>query len=95
MKSVQHKILFVEKASRIEMLYRIVWAIIAGIVLWVFALVAVVAMVIQFLYILIYKKRQKELFNFVKVVEVQRFRLSLYLTFVTDERPPIVPEMNV
>ena len=95
MKTIQHKITYVEKASRVEMLIRIVWGIIAGIVLVIFAFVAALATFIHFLYILIYGKRQKEIFQFVKAVEVQRFRLSLYLTFVTDERPPIVPEMNV
>ncbi len=95
MKTVQHKIVFAEKASRVEMLYRIVWGIIAGIVLYIFALIAGLAFFIHFFYILIYGKRQKGIFDFVKVVEVQRFRLLMYLTFETDERPPIVPEMNV
>lgn len=95
MKTIQHKIIFTEKASRIEMLYRIVWAIFAGIVLWVFSLVAVIAWVIQFFYILVYKKRNMSLNNFLKIVVVQRYRLNAYLFFLTDERPPIVPEMNV
>lgn len=95
MKTIQSKITYVEKASRVEMLYRIVWAIIAGIVLAIFAIVAGLADIIQFFYILIYGKRQKGIFDFVKAVEIQRFRLTVYLTFVTDERPPIVPEMNV
>lgn len=95
MKTIQHKIIFTEKASRIEMLYRIVWAIFAGIVLVIFSFLAALAIFIHFLYILIYARRNKGIFDFVKVVEVQRFRLSLYLTFETDEKPPIVPEMNV
>lgn len=95
MKSIQQKILYAEKASRVEMLYRIVWAIIAGIVLAVFSFVACLAIFIHFFFILIYGKKHKGIFDFVKVVQVQRFRLSMYLTFETDERPPIVPEMNV
>jgi len=95
MKTVQHKITYVEKAPRVEMLFRIVWAIIAGIVLVIFSFIALLASVLQFLYILVYGKRQRGLFDFVKVVEVQQFRLKLYLAFVTDERPPIFPEMNV
>lgn len=95
MKNVQQKILYEEKASRIEMLVRIVWAILGGIVLYIFAIIAVLATIIHFFYILVYAKRNKEITNFVKAVEVQRFRLSLYLTFVTDERPPIIPEMDV
>lgn len=95
MKTIQHKIVSAEKASRIEMLYRLVWAILAGIVLWVFSLIAVIAWVIQFFFILIYKKRNMSLNNFLKLVVVQRYRLTAYLFFLTDERPPIVPEMNV
>lgn len=95
MKTIQHKITYVEKASRVEILVRIVWAILGEIVLFIFSLVAILAVIIQFFYVLIYGKRQKGLFDFMKAVEVQRFRLVLYLTFVTDERPPIIPEMNV
>ena len=95
MKTVQHKITYVEKASRTEILFRIVWGIIAGIVLFIFGMVAFLALIIQFFYVLIYGKRQRGLFDFIKIVGVQRFRLSLYLTFVTDERPPLVPETNV
>lgn len=95
MKTIQHKISYVEEASRVEILVRIVWAILGGIVLFIFNLIAILAVIIQFFYVLIYGKRQKGIFDFMKAVEVQRFRLVLYLTFVTDERPPIIPEMNV
>jgi hypothetical protein len=95
MKTIQQKIIFTEKATRVEMLYRIVWGILAGIVLFIFSLIAALAIFIHFFYILVYAKRHKGIFDFVKIIEVQRFRLSMYLTFETDERPPIVPEMNV
>jgi len=95
MKTIQQKIIYVEKASRIEMLFRIIWGIVAGIVLGIFSLIAIFAIVIHFFYILIYGKRQRGIFDLVKAIEVQRFRLVFYLTFETDERPPIVPEMNV
>jgi len=95
MKTIQAKIIYTEKASRIEMLYRIVWGIIGGIVLWIFGLIAGLASILHFFYILIYKKRHKGIFELVRAVYVQYFRLSSYLIFLTDERPPLVPEMNV
>jgi hypothetical protein len=95
MKTIQSKISYAEKASRIEMLYRIVWAIIGGIVLAIFGIIAGLATIVHFFYILIYKKRNKGIFEFVRAIVVQRFRLSSYLMFLTDERPPLVPEMEV
>lgn len=95
MKTIQQKILYTEKATRIEMLYRLVWAIVAGIVLYIFALIASLVTFIHFFYILVYARRHKAIFDFVKVVEIQAFRLGNYLMFLTDERPPIIPEMNV
>jgi len=95
MKTIQQKVIYAEKASRFEMLVRILWAILGGIVLFVFEIISLLASIIHFFYILVYGKRHKEIVNFVKAVEIQRFRLSLYLSFVTDERPPIVPEMDV
>jgi len=95
MKTVLTKVNFVEKSRRIEMLYRLVWAIIAGLVLYVFALVALIVLVVQFFYILIYARRHKGLFDFLKAVYVQTFRLNSYLAFLTDERPPLVPQMDV
>jgi len=95
MKTVQAKITYVEKARRIEMLFRIVWGIIAGIVLCIFALVSILVLFFHFFYILIYARRNRAMHDFVKAVQVQSFRLICYLSFLTDERPPIVPEMNV
>jgi hypothetical protein len=95
MKTVQQKITYAEKASRIEMLYRIVWGIVAGIILAILGIIASLATIVQFFYILIYKKRNKGIFEFVRAVVVQRFRLSSYLMFLTDERPPLVPETEV
>jgi len=95
MKTIQSKISYTEKASRIEMLYRIVWAIIGGIVLAIFGIIAGLATIIHFFYILIYKKRSRGVFEFVRAVVVQRFRLTSYLIFLTDERPPLVPETEV
>jgi hypothetical protein len=95
MKTVQAKVVFTEKATRIEMLYRIVWGIVGLIVLWIFAMIASLMSIIHFFYILIYKKRHRTIFEFVRAVYIQYFRLASYLIFLTDERPPLVPQMDV
>jgi hypothetical protein len=93
MKSVSANVAFNPRASRVELLVRIVWAILAGLVLWIFALIAGIVWIIQILHILIYARRHKGMQSFVKSVMIQSFRLSAYIMLLTDERPPIIPEM--
>jgi len=92
MKTVDAKISFLPRARRTELLVRIVWGIVAGIVLFIFSFVAGILWIIQILHILIYARRHKGMQSFIKTVLVQRFRLSAYILLLTDERPPIIPE---
>jgi len=93
MKSVLAKVSFSEKASRVELLVRIVWAILAGIVLFIFGIISGIAWIVQIVYILVTGRRHKSLQGLIKSVTIQEFRLRSYLMLLTDERPPIVPEM--
>jgi len=92
MKTVDAKISFYPRATRVELLVRIVWGIVAGIVLSLFSIVAGILFIVQILHVLIYARRHKGMQSFIKTVLVQRFRLSAYLLLLTDERPPIIPE---
>jgi hypothetical protein len=92
MKTVDAKVSFNPKAPRIELLVRIVWGILAGIVLMIFSFVAAILLFVQVFHILFLGRRHKGMHAFIKTVAIQRFRLSAYLTLLTDERPPIIPE---
>lgn len=93
MKTVAADVKYLPRSPRIELLVRIVWGIVAGIVLLVFGFVSGIVWIVQIFHILIYARRHKGMQSFIKAVAVQRFRLSAYLLLLTDERPPIIPEM--
>jgi len=92
MKTVKSNIFYKEKASRWELLVRIIYAIPIAIVLWLFGILAGVAQIILWFHILILGRRHKALSNFVKMYVTYVFRVNTYLNLVTDERPPIIPE---
>jgi len=92
MKTVDAKISFVPRSHRIELIVRIIWGIVAGIVLGIFSIVASVIWFVQLLYIIVTGYRHKGMQSFIKTVAIQHFRLSAYLSLLTDERPPIIPE---
>jgi hypothetical protein len=92
MRTVAAKISFNPRAARTELIVRIIWGIVASIVLFVFSFVASIVWIIQILHILVYARRHKGMQGFIKTVAIQQFRLSAYLLLLTDERPPIIPE---
>jgi len=92
MKTVDAKISFNSRSHRIELFVRIIWGLVAGIVLGIFGFAAAIIWVLQLLHILITGHRHKGMQSFIKTVAIQHFRLSAYLSLLTDERPPIIPE---
>jgi hypothetical protein len=78
-------------ASRLELLIRIVYWIIIGIVLWVYGLVSAICLIIQWIYILILGKRSEGLSNFVKGYLEYMVHVLPYMYFMTDRRPDIFP----
>lgn len=92
-KTVVANVRYLPRSPRIELLVRIVWGIVAGIVLFVFEFVSAIVWIVQILHVLIYARRHKDMQSFIKSVSIQRFRLSVYILLLTDERPPIIPEM--
>jgi len=92
MKTVKSQISYTEKASRLELFVRIIYAIPIVIILWVFSFLAGLVQIILWLHILILGRRHRTLSNFIKAYVTYVFRIRVYLDLVTDERPPIIPE---
>ncbi|MCX6772976.1 MAG: DUF4389 domain-containing protein [Candidatus Micrarchaeota archaeon] len=82
-----------EKASRWELLVRIIWSTLCGIVLIVIGIFAAIAEIIQWLYVLIMGKRHMKLNKFVTNWLIAFAALGFYKNLCTDERPPLMPEL--
>ncbi len=83
---------FVEKASRLEIIFRILYLIIYMVIGMIFgALVAYILVPIQFLAILILGKRVSVLHNLINSYAKYTIQYLVYLFMLTDERPPIMP----
>jgi cellulose synthase/poly-beta-1,6-N-acetylglucosamine synthase-like glycosyltransferase len=94
MKTVSTQIKYLEKASRLELIIRFIWMIPSVIVLLVFGLFAAVCFVLQWLYILFVGRRSRSLHAIIKTYIVQKYRIESYFILLTDERSPIVPELE-
>ena len=92
MRTVKSQISYKEKASRLELFIRIIYAIPIAIVLWLFSFLVGLVQIILWLYILILGRRHKTLSDFIKMYVTYVFRVRAYLDLVTDERPPIIPQ---
>ncbi len=91
MESVQVQITPGGPASRLEVIIRLFYTIIAGIILYVFIMVVYVITAINFWTCLILGKRIGV--GFVANVIAQVTKLMAYALYVTDERPPLIPEI--
>nr|WP_321351064.1 DUF4389 domain-containing protein [uncultured Methanoregula sp.] len=83
--------LYEHDASRLELLIRIVYWIIIGIVLWVYGIISVICLIIQWVCILILGRRIEGLSNFVKGYLEYLVHVMPYMYFMTDSRPGILP----
>ncbi|PKL59546.1 MAG: DUF4389 domain-containing protein [Methanomicrobiales archaeon HGW-Methanomicrobiales-4] len=80
-----------EEAGRIELFIRIIYSFILGIILSVYGLFACMAMMVQFLVVLILGRRSQGLSDFVKGYLEYYVHILPYTSFMTDERPGILP----
>jgi hypothetical protein len=78
-------------AGRIELLVRIVYWILIGIVLWVYGIIACICLIVQWLHILILGRRNESLSNLVKGYLEYLIHVMPYTYFMTDKRPDILP----
>jgi hypothetical protein len=82
---------FEHDAGRVELLVRIVYWILIGIVLWVYGLIAGICLIIQWIHILILGCRNEALSNVVKGYLEYMIHVLPYMYFMTDKRPDIMP----
>jgi hypothetical protein len=82
---------FEQDAGCLELLIRIVYGILIGIVLGVYSIIAFVCLIIQWFHILIPGQRNERLSNLVKGYLEDRVHVMNYMYIITDKRPDILP----
>lgn len=95
MKTVQIAVKSDNKASRLELFIRIVWAIPTGIFFWLFSIVAGVCLILHWLFILITGTRNNALNDIIKTYVYYQAKVHSYMSLLTDERNPIFPEDKI
>ena len=88
---MQQLFVYERPARRWELLVRIVYWILIGIVLWVYGLIAFIIMVIQWFVILVLGRRSQGLSDFVRGYLEYYVHIMPYFYFMTDRRPNILP----
>jgi hypothetical protein len=82
---------FEPEAGRLELLVRILYWILIGIVMWVYGLIACICLFIQWLHILVLAKRNEALSGIVKGYMEYMVHVMPYTYFMTDKRPDVMP----
>jgi len=78
-------------AGRFELIVRILYWILIGIVLWVYGIIACICLFIQWFHILILARRNEDLSNIAKGYLEYMVHVMPYTYFMTDKRPDILP----
>jgi Domain of unknown function (DUF4389) len=82
---------FEHDAGRLELLIRIVYWILIGIVLWIYGMIAFIVLFIQWFHILILGCRNESLSNFARGYLEYLVHVMPYTYVMTDTRPDILP----
>ena len=82
---------FEQEASRLELLIRILYWILIGIVLWVYGMIAFICLFIQWFHVLILGSRNEWLSDFAKGYLEYLVAVMGYTYIMTDKRPDIFP----
>jgi len=82
---------FEHDASRLELLIRIVYWILIGIVAWIYGIIAGICLIIQWFHILVLGRRNEGLSNFAKGYLEYIVHVMGYVYIMTDKRPDIFP----
>jgi hypothetical protein len=80
-----------QEASRMELLIRILYWILIGIVLWVYGMIAFICLFVQWFHVLILGSRNEWLSNFAKGYLEYLVNVMGYTYIMTDKRPDIFP----
>jgi hypothetical protein len=79
-------------ARRLELLIRIGYWIVIGIVAWVYGILAMICLFIQWFFILIMGRRQQGLSDFARGYFEYIVSRMPYMYFMTDKRPAVFPD---
>ncbi|MCC7573328.1 MAG: DUF4389 domain-containing protein [Candidatus Methanofastidiosum sp.] len=80
---------YTEPSSRAELFIRILYVFILGIIIEAWGIIAGLAQIFQFFYVLIYAKKHKGAFDFMAGFFRFYFNVTAYSCLITDNRPPI------
>lgn len=92
METIKIDAAYEEKASRLELFWRILWQIPCGVVLIILLIPTTVAALLQLVHILIFGKRNFKLNRLTANWIIYLAQITFYKNFCTDERPPLLPE---
>lgn len=84
---------FVEKASRFELIVRLVYGIIASILYSLWSMLISIVQFVHFFYILIMGRRSATLYRHTRRFLTASTYVSAYLVFLTDQRPSLIPDL--
>jgi hypothetical protein len=77
----------VKTSEREELLWRILILIVTGIILWIWAYLVVILIVVHFFIVLFSDRKNKDISNFCEIWSSEAYRYVRYMTFATNERP--------
>ncbi|MBI4044835.1 MAG: DUF4389 domain-containing protein [Candidatus Diapherotrites archaeon] len=92
MQTIDFQVKEQEKASRVELLVRLVYWIPLIIVSAILGIIGGIAFIVNVLSILFLGKKFLSISRFVAMSIGYRAKMTAYLMCSTDERPPIIPE---
>ncbi|MGB7993406.1 DUF4389 domain-containing protein [Methanoregula sp.] len=82
---------YVHDASRLELLIRIVYWILIGIVACIYGILATICLIVQWFVILIFGRRHQGLSDFAKGYLEYIVHVMAYTYIMSDKRPNILP----
>ncbi len=92
MKTVQTSVKSPQQASRTELLVRLVYWIPLVIVYYILSFLYMLGWIVNLGAVLIRGLRSARISAFLTQVLDYQYKMGAYYSFVTDERPPIIPE---
>jgi hypothetical protein len=92
MKTIQTSVKSPQKASRFELLVRLVYWIPVVLVLYILSVLSFLGWILNFGSVLIRGMRSARVSSFLRRVLDYQYKFGAYYSFITDERPPILPE---
>lgn len=94
MKSIQLKVSTPKTSSRKELLVRLVYWIPLAVVFYVLHFIGILCLIANFFSVLIRGRVSVSLAKVQQTAIDYFYKFQAYTSFLTDERPPIIPETN-